>query len=69
MISKIKETLNDHEAETLSCKTPGLNNPETYMLTHTRFIAFMVLILSDLNKAQILKCRIEIVVIMKMKHF
>ena len=36
-------------------KTPGLNNPETYVLTHTRFNTYMVLIFSDLKKAQIYK--------------
>ena len=36
-------------------KTPGLNNPETYVLTHNRFITYLVLIFSDLNKAQIFK--------------
>ena len=36
-------------------KTPGLNNPETYVLTHNRFIIYMVLIFTDLKKAQIYK--------------
>ena len=36
-------------------KTPGLNNPECYMLTDNRFNTYMVLIFSDLNKAQIYK--------------
>ena len=36
-------------------KTPGLNNPETYVLTHNRFNTYMVLIFSDLKKAQIYK--------------
>ena len=36
-------------------KTPGLNNPETYVLTHNRFNTYMVLICSDLKKAQIYK--------------
>ena len=36
-------------------KTPGLNNPETYVLTHNRFNTYMVLIFTDLNKAQIYK--------------
>ena len=36
MIYKIEETLNDNEAETLFCKTPGLNNPKIYALTHNR---------------------------------
>ena len=34
-------------------KTPGLNNPESYVLTHNRFNTFMVLIFADLKKAQI----------------
>ena len=36
-------------------KTPGLNNPETYVLTHNRFNTYMVLIFEDINKAQIYK--------------
>ena len=36
-------------------KTPGLNNPETHVLTHNRFNNFMVLIFTDLSKAQIYK--------------
>ena len=36
-------------------KTPGLNNPETYILTHNRFNNYLVLIFSDLNKARICK--------------
>ena len=34
-------------------KTPGLNNPDTYVLTHNRFNTYKVLIFSDLKKAQI----------------
>ena len=41
--------------EEIVLKTPGLNNPETYVLTHNRFNTFMVLIFSDLNKPQIYK--------------
>ena len=33
----------------------GLNNPETYVLTQKRFNTYMVLLFSDLNKAQIYK--------------
>ena len=33
----------------------GLNNPETYVKTHERFNTYMVLIFSDINKAQIYK--------------
>ena len=36
-------------------KTPGLNNPETYVLTHNRFNTYIVLIFSVLKKAQIYK--------------
>ena len=36
-------------------KTPGLNNPETYVLTHNRFNKSIVLIFADLKKAQIYK--------------
>ena len=36
-------------------KTPGLNNPETHVLTHNRFNTYMVLIFIDLKKAQIYK--------------
>ena len=36
-------------------KTPGLNNPETYILTHNRFNTNIVLIFSDLKKAQYYK--------------
>ena len=36
-------------------KTPGMNNAQTYILPHNRFITYMVLIFSDLNKAQTYK--------------
>ena len=36
-------------------ETPGLNTPEIYVLTHIGFNTYMVLILSDLIKAQIYK--------------
>ena len=39
----------------LEKKTPGLNNPETYVLTHNRFNTYIVLIFTDLTKAQIYK--------------
>ena len=39
----------------LENKTPGLNNPETYVLTHNRFNTYMVLIFTDLKKAQVYK--------------
>ena len=41
--------------EEIVLKTPGLNNPESYVLTHNRFNTYLVLIFSDLNKAQIYK--------------
>ena len=48
--------MNDQLEETvLNIKTPGLNNPECYILTDNRFNTYMVLIFSDLNKAQIYK--------------
>ena len=48
MVDKIKETLHN-------IKTPGLNNPEAYVLKHNRFNTHLVLVFSDLNKAQIYK--------------
>ena len=45
MIDKIEETVVD--------KTPRLNKPETYLLTHNRFNTYLVLITTDLNKVQI----------------
>ena len=36
-------------------KTPGLSNPETYMLKYAIFNTFMVLLFTDINKAQIYK--------------
>ena len=36
-------------------ETPGLNNPETYVLTHKRFNTYIFLIFTDLKKAQIYK--------------
>ena len=36
-------------------KTPGLNNPETSVATHNRFNTYIVLIFTDLKKAQIYK--------------
>ena len=41
--------------EEIVLKTPGLNNPESFVLTHNRFNTYLVLIFSDLNKAQIYK--------------
>ena len=48
MVDKTEETLHN-------IKTPGLNNLETYVLKHNRFITHLVLIFSVLNKAQIYK--------------
>ena len=39
----------------LEIKTPGLNNPETYVLTHNRFTIYMVVVFTVLNNAQIHK--------------
>ena len=39
----------------LENKIPGLNNPETYVLTHNSFDTYKVLIFTDLKKAQIYK--------------
>ena len=39
----------------LENKTPGLNNPETHVLTRKSFNIYMVLIFTDLKKAQIYK--------------
>ena len=36
-------------------KTPGLNNPKTYVLTNNRFNSCMVVVFTDLNKGQIYK--------------
>ena len=55
MIDKLEEMPNDKEFETLSCKTPGSSNPETYVLTQNRFVTYMLLIFSDLSKTQIYK--------------
>ena len=45
MVDKIQETVHN--------KTTGLNNPGTYVLTHNRFVTYLVLVFSDLNKAQV----------------
>ena len=46
MIGILEETTHD-------IKTPVLNNPETYVLTHNGLNTYMVLDFSDLDKAQI----------------
>ena len=45
----------------LEIKTPRLNKPETNVLTNNRFNTYLVLIFSDLNKAQYFKmsCRVS----------
>ena len=43
----------DRIEEKVHAKTPRLNNPETYMLTHNRFNTYLVLIFSDLNTAKV----------------
>ena len=48
MNNKLEKTVHD-------IKTPAVNNPETYVLTHNRFNTHLVLIICDLNKAQICK--------------
>ena len=49
-------------------KTLGLNNPESYVLTHIRFNNYMVLIFFDLKKLRFIKCRIEIVHNKKLRY-
>ena len=39
--------------ETVLDKTPVLINPETYVLTHNRYITYSILIFTDIVKAQI----------------
>ena len=53
LIYNLTKKVHETDVETLSCKTPGLNNPETYVLTYNRFNIYLVLIFSDLDKAQI----------------
>ena len=36
-------------------KIPGLSNPKSFVLKHARFNTYMVLLFTDLNKAQIYK--------------
>ena len=48
MVDKKEETIHN-------IKTPGLDNPETYVLTHNRFNTYLVLKFSDLNKTQFFK--------------
>ena len=58
----------DLEKTILDLKTPGLNNPENYVLTHNRFINYMLLIFTDLKKLRFIKYHIETVPIKKMKQ-
>ena len=55
MIEKLEKKVHDNKTETLFCKTLGLNNPETYVLLDYRFNFYMVIIFSDINKAQTYK--------------
>ena len=41
-------------------KTQRLNNPETNVLTHDRFNTHFILLLKDLNKAQIFEIRYRV---------
>ena len=54
-LCKIHSNYDNIEKTNLDLKTPGLNNPETHILTHNRFKTYMVLIFADLKKAQIYK--------------
>ena len=73
--SDLKESFEDLELckihsnydklEETSLVTPGLNNPETYVLTHNRFNTYIVLIFTDLKKLRFSKCLIDIVHLMK----
>ena len=54
-LCKIHSNYDNLEKTNLVLKTPGLNNPETHVLTHNRFNTYMVLIFTDLKKAQIYK--------------
>ena len=48
--------MNDKFEKTIpNIKTPGLNNPESHVLTHNGFNTYIVLIFTDLKKAQIYK--------------
>ena len=58
MIDKIEEIV----------QLSGLNNIETYVITHNRFNTYMVLIFSDLNKTQIYKIPYEIEILMSFKY-
>ena len=66
MVDKLEETV-------LDMKTLGLNNTGTSILNHNRLNTYLVLIFSDLNKAQIYKRPYrdsphEIEIVMSFKH-
>ena len=48
----MEKTPIDNEAETLFCKTPGLKNPDTYVLTQNHLKTYMIIVFSDINKPQ-----------------
>ena len=52
-LCKIHSNYDNLEKTNLDLKIPGLNNPETYVLTHNRFNTYIVLFFTDLKKAQI----------------
>ena len=52
MIFKIEKTPIDNEAVSLFCKTPGLKNPDTYVLTRNHLKTYMIIVFSDINKPQ-----------------
>ena len=52
MIYKLEKKVHDTDAEVFSSKTPGLINPEHYLLTHNRSKTYLVLFFSDSTKAQ-----------------
>ena len=54
-LCKVHSNYDNLEKANPDLKTPGLNNPETYVLTHNRFNTNIVLIFTDLKKAQIYK--------------
>ena len=54
-LRKINSNYDNLEKSNLDFKIPGLNNPETYVLTHNRFNTYMNLIFTDLRKTQIYK--------------
>ena len=55
MIYNLTKKFHVTNTETLLCKTRGLSNPNTYVITHKHLNTYMVLSFGDLNKAQIYK--------------